>query len=89
MKTIAVVTGMLPGKVYKDATNPKLEILRRNELEVARSRYQWEREEGLPSHLFGMDYGCQDLMPREERFSVSKTKEVLGHVFNLSSFKIC
>ena len=71
---------MLPGKVYKKATNPKLELLRRNALEVVRGIYQWERQENLPSHLFGMDYGCKDLIPREEMYSEVKSGEFLSDV---------
>ncbi len=36
----------------------------------------------LPSHLFGMDYSCQDLMPHEERLSDSKSKDFLEDVIS-------
>ena len=80
MKTISIANGLLPGKNLIGATNANLLQLRKNELEVAKSRYQWQKLEGLPSFLFGTEYGSHDLLPREESFSVTKTKNFVEGV---------
>ena len=80
MKTISIVSGILPGRGVKNATNPNLELLRKSELEVARSRYQWQKQTELPGYLLGTSFGAEDVLPREEIFSATKTKEMLANV---------
>ena len=90
MKTICVANGMLPGKVYhKNVTNPNLDVLRKSEIQTARARYQWQKQPGMPSHLFGTTHGCRDLLPREEAFSLNLSLDFLKSVRENYLFNAC
>jgi hypothetical protein len=46
MKTLYVEHGMIGGRSFKNAKNSNLKLLRMNEIESAKEKYQWQIIEG-------------------------------------------